>query len=199
MISPMTVASAAVLLFFVMDPLGNVPLFLTALRRVAPERHRRVILRELLIALVVLTGALFAGQAVLGLLQVSPEALTVAGGVILLLIALRMIFPTSEYNLREEVEDEPFIVPLAVPYTAGPSALATILLLTSREPERWPEWLLSLVLAWLATSVILYFAGGMSRFLGQRGLMAMERLMGMLLVTVAVEMLLSGLRQYIWR
>lgn len=195
----MTVASAAVLLFFVMDPLGNVPLFLTALRRVAPERHRRVILRELLIALVVLVGALFVGHAVLGILHVSAEALTVAGGVILLLIALRMIFPTSEYNLREEVEEEPFIVPLAVPYTAGPSALATVLLLTSREPERWPEWLLALVLAWLATSVILYFAGGMSRFLGQRGLMAMERLMGMLLVTVAVEMLLGGLRQYIWQ
>ena len=195
----MTVMSAAVLLFFVMDPLGNVPLFLTALRRVAPARHRRVIARELLIALVVLVAALFLGRGVLGLLHVSPEALTVAGGVILLLIALRMIFPSGEHTLREEVEDEPFIVPLAVPYTAGPSAIATVLLLNSREPDRWPEWLLALSLAWLATSVVLYFAGGMSRYLGQRGLVAMERLMGMLLVTVAVEMLLGGLRMYLGR
>ncbi len=195
----MTVLSAAVLLFFVMDPLGNVPLFLTALRRVAPARHRHVIVRELLIALAVLVLFLFVGKGLLALLRVSAEALTVAGGVILLLIALRMIFPTAEYNLREDVDEEPFIVPLAVPYTAGPSALATVLLLTSREPGRWPEWLLALSLAWLASSVVLYFAGGMSRFLGQRGLVAMERLMGMLLVTVAMEMLLGGLRQYMGR
>ncbi len=195
----MTVMSAAVLLFFVMDPLGNVPLFLTALRRVAPARHRRVIVRELVIALGVLVGFLFLGRGLLGLLQVSAEALTVAGGVILLLIALRMIFPSSEHSLREEVLGEPFIVPLAVPYTAGPSALATVLLLTSREPGRWPEWLLAIALAWLASSVVLYFAAGMSRVLGDRGLVAMERLMGMLLVTVAMEMLLSGLRQYMGR
>ena len=195
----MTVLSAAVLLFFVMDPLGNVPLFLTALRRVAPARHRHVIVRELLIALVLLVAFLFLGRGLLGLLRVSAEALTVAGGVILLLIALRMIFPTADFNLREEVEEEPFVVPLAVPYTAGPSALATVLLLTSREPGRWPEWLLAIALAWLATSVVLYFSGFMSRFLGQRGLVAMERLMGMLLVTVAMEMLLGGLRQYMGR
>jgi multiple antibiotic resistance protein len=195
----MTVLSAAVLLFFVMDPLGNVPLFLTALRRVAPARHRHVIVRELLIALALLIAFLFLGRGLLGLLRVSAEALTVAGGVILLLIALRMIFPTADFNLREEVEEEPFVVPLAVPYTAGPSALATVLLLTSREPGRWPEWLLAIALAWLATSVVLYFAGFMSRFLGQRGLVAMERLMGMLLVTVAMEMLLGGLRQYLGR
>jgi multiple antibiotic resistance protein len=195
----MTVMSAAVLLFFVMDPLGNVPLFLTALRRVAPERHRRVILRELVIALGVLVGFLFLGKGLLALLKVSAEALTVAGGVILLLIALRMIFPSSDHSLREDVLGEPFIVPLAVPYTAGPSALATVLLLTSREPARWPEWLLALVLAWLASGVVLYFAGGLSRVLGERGLVAMERLMGMLLVTVAMEMLLGGLRQYLGR
>ncbi len=195
----MTVMSAAVLLFFVMDPLGNVPLFLTALRRVAPERHRRVILRELVIALGVLVGFLFLGKGLLALLKVSAEALTAAGGVILLLIALRMIFPSSDRSLHEDVQDEPFIVPLAVPYTAGPSALATVLLLTSREPARWPEWLLALVLAWLASSVVLYFAGGLSRLLGERGLVAMERLMGMLLVTVAMEMLLGGLRQYLGR
>lgn len=195
----MDVLSAIVTLFLVMDPLGNVPLFLTALRRVAPARHRRVIVRELVIALGVLVGFLFLGRGLLGLLQVSAEALTVAGGVILLLIALRMIFPSSEHSLREEVLGEPFIVPLAVPYTAGPSALATVLLLTSREPGRWPEWLLAIALAWLASSVVLYFAAGMSRVLGDRGLVAMERLMGMLLVTVAMEMLLSGLRQYMGR
>jgi multiple antibiotic resistance protein len=193
----MSLLSAAVLLFFVMDPLGNVPLFLSALRQVDPSRYRVVIVRELLIALVILIVFLFAGRYVLDLLQVSPAALTAGGGVILLLIALRMIFPSSERSLREDVEGEPFVVPLAVPYTAGPSMLATELLFMSREPERWPVWLGAVVLAWLASAVILYFAGNLRKLLGDRGLTAVERLMGMLLVVVAVEMLMRGAAEYL--
>ena len=195
----MTLLSAAVLLFFVMDPLGNVPLFLSALRHVDPARYRPVIVRELLIALVILVAFLFAGSYLLDLLHVSSAALTAGGGIVLLLIALRMIFPSRDHSLREDVEGEPFVVPLAVPYTAGPSTLATELLLMSQEPSRWPVWLGAVVLAWLAAAVILYFAGNLRRVLGERGLTAMERLMGMLLVLVAVEMLMSGIAQYLDR
>jgi multiple antibiotic resistance protein len=191
--------SAAVLLFFVMDPLGNVPLFLTALKDVPAARQRLVILRELLIALVILILFLFLGRFVLGVLHVSPQALTIAGGVILMLIALRMIFPSPETSLKEQVHEEPFVVPLAIPYTAGPSTMATELLFMSREPERWPVWLGAVCIAWLASAVILYFSGNLRRVLGDRGLTAIERLMGMLLVTVAVEMLLSGIAQYLGR
>lgn len=193
----MTIASAAILLILVMDPLGNIPLFLAALRDVHPDRRRRVILREALIALTVLVVFLFAGRLILQVLHISEPALTVSGGIILLLIALRMIFPTPHRNLREEFEGEPFIVPLGIPYIAGASALATELLLMSREPERWLDWLIALLIAWTVTTVILYFAGGMSRFLHEKGLIAMERLMGMLLVTVAMEMLLAGIRLYL--
>jgi multiple antibiotic resistance protein len=193
----MTTASAALLLFLVMDPLGNIPLFLAALRDVEPHRRRRVIIREALIALSVLVAFLFAGRLILQLLNISEPALTAAGGVILMLIALRMIFPAPDYSLREEVRGEPFIVPLAIPYIAGASALATELLLMSREPERWLDWLAALVIAWIVTTVILYFASGMSRFLHQNGLIAIERLMGMVLVTVAMEMLMAGLRLYL--
>jgi multiple antibiotic resistance protein len=193
----MSLLSAAVLLFFVMDPLGNVPLFLSALRQVDPRRYRAVILRELGIALAILIVFLFVGQYVLGLLHVSPAALTTGGGIVLLLIALRMIFPSDERRLREEVEGEPFVMPLAVPYTAGPSTLATELLLMSREPERWPVWLGAVALAWLASATILYFAGNLRKVLGERVLTAMERLMGMLLVIVAVELMMSGLALYL--
>ena len=193
----MSLLSAAVLLFFVMDPLGNVPLFLSALKHVDPARYRLVILRELFIALVILVVFLFVGRYLLDLLHVSPAALTAGGGVILLLIALRMIFPTSERSLREEVRDEPFVVPLAVPYTAGPGMLATELLFMSSEPERWPVWLGAVVLAWLASAAILYFASGLRKLLGDRGLTAVERLMGMLLVIVAVEMLMRGAAEYL--
>ena len=195
----MSLLSAAVLLFFVMDPLGNVPLFLTALKDVPAARQRLVILRELLIALVILILFLFLGRFVLGVLHVSPQALTIAGGVILMLIALRMIFPSPETSLKEQVHEEPFVVPLAIPYTAGPSTMATELLFMSREPERWPVWLGAVCIAWLASAIILYFSGNLRRVLGDRGLTAIERLMGMLLVTVAVEMLLSGIAQYMGR
>lgn len=193
----MTLASASLLLFLVIDPLGNVPFFLSALKTVDPARQRRVLVRELLIALVVLVAFLFIGAPLLELLRISGPALTTAGGVILMLIALRMIFPTAERSMHEEVAGEPFVVPLAIPYTAGPSALATELLLVSREPHRWPEWLLAVLLAWLAASLIIFFASGFRRFLGEKGLIALERLMGMVLVTVAVQMLMTGISQFL--
>jgi multiple antibiotic resistance protein len=195
----MSLFSAAALLFFVMDPLGNVPLFLSALRHVDPARVRPIILRELLIALAILVVFLFIGGFILELLQVSPAALTAGGGVILLLIALRMIFPSSDRLGREEPREEPFVVPLAIPYTAGPGMLATELLFMQREPHRWPVWLGAVVLAWLASAIILYFAGKLRELLGERGLTALERLMGMLLVVVAVEMLMRGASEYLRR
>jgi multiple antibiotic resistance protein len=190
----MTIESAALLLFLVMDPLGNIPFFIAAMKQVDPARHRAVVVRELLIALGVLIVFLFAGRFLLQALHISEPALTIAGGVILFLIALRMIFPSAERPLQEDVHGEPFIVPLAIPYVAGPSALATVVLLMSRFPDRWPEWLLALVLAWSVSSVIIYFASGLRRYLGERGLIAMERLMGMVLIAVAIQMLMTGLR-----
>jgi multiple antibiotic resistance protein len=192
----MTMISAAVLLFLVMDPLGNVPFFLTELKRVPAQRRRLVVVRELVIALAVLVVFLFTGGILLDLLKISDTALTVAGGVILLLIAIRMIFPSRETSLQEEISGEPFIVPLAIPYLAGPSALATELLITSPEPERWPEWLGAVLLAWFATAVIVYFATDLGRLLGEKVLLAVERLMGMVLITVAIQMLLTGVDQY---
>jgi MarC family membrane protein len=189
--------SVAVLLFFVMDPLGNIPLFLTALRGVDPRRHQRIIVRELVIALGTMVAFLFLGRGFLKVLDVTPDSLTAAGGVILLLIALRMIFPTPDRPLREQVREEPFIVPLAVPYTAGPSVLAFELVLMSQEPDRWATWLGALLVAWVAAAVILYLSSDLRKVLGERGLTALERLMGMVLVIVAVEMIMSGITQYV--
>lgn len=193
----MSAVTAALLLFLVMDPLGNIPFWLSALKDVPAERHRPVIVRELLIALVVLVFFLFAGQHLLAMLEISEPALTVGGGVILFLIALRMIFPSVDKPLHEEVHGEPFIVPLAIPYVAGPSALATELLLMSREPERWPEWLLALVLAWAVSGVIILASSGLRHLLGQRGLIAIERLMGMVLITVSIQMLMTGAEKFV--
>lgn len=193
----MTLFSAAILLFLVMDPLGNIPLFMTALKKVDAARQRVVVIRELMIALAVLIAFLFLGQYVLRVLQLSETALTTAGGIILLIIAIRMIFPSSDRGNVGDDLGEPFIVPLAIPAVSGPSAMATSMLLMSREPARWPEWLFAVLIAWTATALILLFAGYFARFLGEKGLIAIERLMGMLLVAVAVQMLLSGIAEFV--
>jgi MarC family membrane protein len=188
------VLSAAILLFLVMDPLGNILLFVTALKIVPAHRRRRVVARELLIAYGVLVAFLFTGEHLLHWLNISGPALTIAGGLVLFLIALRMVFPSADHPLAESIKGEPFLVPLAIPYVAGPSTLATLLLLMSREPQRWPEWLLALTCAWLVSAAILVLGGRIGDFLGKRGLLALERLMGLLLVALAVQMSIEGLR-----
>jgi multiple antibiotic resistance protein len=193
----MSILSAAALLFVVMDPLGNIPLFLIALRDVDPSRRRYVVLRELGIALLVLLFLLFVGRHVLDVFHVSEPSLSIAGGIILFLIALRMIFRGEEGVLIETYDREPFVVPLAIPYLVGPSAMATVMLLVTRRPERWPDWLAAVGCAWIASAVILYFAADLSRLLGRRGLTALERLMGMLLTAVAVQMSLNGIAEFL--
>lgn len=195
----MTLASAIVLLFLVIDPFGNVPFFVTAMKQVAPERRRRVIIRELLIAYLVMVVFLFFGQPLLRVLGISGPALTIAGGVILFLIALRMVFPNRLRNAGEELEGEPFIVPLAIPYVAGPSVLAVEMLLMSDEPSRWAVWLIAITAAWAATSIIVFFGSQVAERLGQRGLVAIERLMGMILVAIAIQMFLTGADMYFGR
>ena len=188
----MTVASAALLLFLVMDPIGNIPFFITTLKDIAPRRRRFIIFRECMFALVVLVAFLFGGQYILQLLQISEPALTIAGGIILFLIALKMIFPRGK-TTDDELEGEPFLVPLAIPFIAGPSALATVMLIMSTDTARWQEWLLALGIAWLASGIIIFIGTALSRFLGSRGLIAIERLMGMVLTTIATQMILDGL------
>ena len=194
----MDIVSAATLLFLVMDPLGNIPIFLSVLEDVAPERRTRVLIRELLLAFVVLVLFLFFGQYVLGFLQLSEHSIRIAGGIILFLIALKMVFPVKRSaHMAEEIQGEPLLVPLAIPMVAGPSAMAIVMLMATNNPDRMLDWLLALFIAWLLSSLILISANGLKRFLGKRGLIAMERLMGMLLIALAVQMLLEGISAYL--
>lgn len=196
----MELYSAAITLFLIMDPLGNIPLFLSTLKHLPPRRRRVVILRELVIAYVFMLIFLFFGQKMLDALQLRQESISIAGGIILFLIALKMIFPPAAgENPEEGAQSEPFIVPLAIPLVAGPSLLATLLLLVSKEPTRIFEWLGALTGAWLASAVILLSSNLLHRLLRERGLIALERLMGMILVTVSVQMFLNGLAEYLGR
>jgi MarC family membrane protein len=188
----MTFASAAILIFLVMDPLGNVPLFVSALAEVPPERRLRVVLRELLIALGVLLGFLFGGRAALDLLGIREESISVAGGIVLFIISIRMLFPAREPGPARPA-GEPFFVPLAIPLVAGPSAFATLILLAGQPGARPAMLALALLAAWAASTAILLASPWLDRLLGERGLMAMERLMGLLLVALSVQMLLDGI------
>lgn len=193
----MDVFSAAVTLFLVMDPLGNVPLFVSALRTVPPERRRIVLIRELCIAYVVLVIFLLMGNAILKFLGLEQEAISIAGGIVLFLIALRMIFPGQGSLADGALAGEPFVVPLAIPLVAGPSTLATLLLLQRTVPSSTPTLLLIVTATWAVSGLILLSSTFFYRVLGERGLIAMERLMGMLLVMVAVQMLMNGVRGFL--
>lgn len=190
------IAAAAATLFFVMDPLGNIAIFNGVLSRFPPRRRAQITARELVIALVIMLVLLFAGTAILNFLGLSQPSLNIAGGVLLFIIALRMIFPAAAGEVATE-KDEPFIVPLAMPMIAGPSTIAILLLLSSTEPERIWEWCVALVIAWAASTVILTASPFLLRVLGDRGLRALERLMGMLLVLLATQLLLNGVREFV--
>ncbi len=189
-----TFLSAVILLLLVADPLGNIPIFVAALRNVAPERKALVVLRECLIAFTILLLFMVFGNGFLALLGLSDISLQIGGGVILFLIALRMVFPVPEGIFGTSPGGEPFIVPLAIPALAGPSALGTVLLLVSRDPSRLFEWIGALAAAMLISAVVLAFSGHLQRLLGERALIAVERLMGLVLTAIAVEMILKGLR-----
>ncbi|MEO7063343.1 MAG: YhgN family NAAT transporter [Dokdonella sp.] len=192
----MSTLSAGVLLFLIMDPLGNIPLFLSILRNVAPERRRLVLVRELVIALVVLFGFLFGGRYLLHLLQLKQESVSIAGGIVLFLIGVRMIFP-PEHGIFGDTDGEPFIVPLAIPAVAGPSTMAAVMLFANSSPGRTVDWSVALFLAWLATAFILMSSTYLFRYLGTSVLTALERLMGMLLVALSVQMFLDGVVAYL--
>ena len=181
-------------LFLVMDPLGNIPFFLSALKPVAEKRRKKVILRELLIAYGVLVAFLFGGLYFVDLMGLHQSSISMAGGIILMIIAIRMIFPIPRHPGQEPEEEEPLVVPLAIPGVAGPSTMATVLLLAKSQPQGMFRWWIALSFAWLVTALILYFSPLFLKLLRMRGLIAMERLMGMVLVALAVQMFLDGMR-----
>ncbi|MBU1329401.1 MarC family protein [Pseudomonas sp. NPDC079086] len=190
----MEIFGIAALIFLVTDPFGNIAIFIAALKNVPEKRRLRVAARELLFALALLLLFLTFGDKVLSALGLSREATAIAGGIILFVIAMRLIFPGPQGVLGDVPDGEPMLVPLATPAVAGPSALAV--LMTLRNTHDGPLWELyvAVLLAWAATAFILLQASLLQRFLGPRGLTAVERLMGMLLIMLSVDMLLDNLQ-----
>lgn len=187
--------AAAVALFLIMDPLGNIPIFLSVLKQVPERRRLWVLIRELLIALALMMLFLFSGSSILKLLGLSTEAVAISGGLVLMIIAIRMIFPSRGGVMGDEdMDSEPLIVPLATPMIAGPSILATLVLMAESQPDKSAQWVYALLAAWGLTAVILLCSQPLYQLLGKRGLKAIERLMGMILISIAVQMLINGIQ-----
>ena len=187
-----------ILLILVTDPFGNVPIFVSALAHVPPQRRWRVIVRECAIAFGLLLLFMFFGKAFLNLMQLSEVSIRIGGGVILFLIALRMVFP-QEGGVFGDAENnsEPFIVPLAIPALAGPSSLATVMLFSSDSSQEMTIHLAALIAVAIVWLVVLLGAERMQRILGAKVMTAFERLMGLILAAMSIEMLLAGIREYL--
>ena len=191
-----TTVSTTLIFFLIMDPLGNIPLFLSVLKSVPAERQFRIVLRELVIAYVALLVYLFCGRYILDFLNLSSEAIAISGGIILFIIAIRMIFPPERGIFGDAPGSEPLIVPLAIPAVAGPSIMAVLMLMSTSGPML--PLFIAITCAWFAAALILLAATPLRDFLGLRGLTAVERLMGLLLVMMSVQMMLDAAQSLQW-
>ena len=189
--------SAFVLLFLVLDPLGTLPVVASLLKQVDSTRRARVVARECLIAYLILLAFMFGGRQFLDVMHLSEISLSIAGGVILFMIAINMVFKSTESVFGESLDHEPFIVPLAIPLIAGPSALATVMLMVSREPAKLGVWVAAMTAAMVVSAVLLVLGERIEKLLGKRAMEAIERLMGLILTAIAVEMLLGGIKQFL--
>ena len=196
--SPLTqMVSMALALFLLMDSIGNVPIFISVLKNVEPKKHSKIILRELFIALVIIIAFQLAGQFLLNLLQVSMPTLQISGGIILFMLAIKMVFPIPQPEETTALRmKDPFIVPLATPLVAGPAVLAAVMLYSGQGAPRFVT-IGAIVIAWAASTIILLAAPLLRKALGSRGLVALERLMGLVLTLIAVQMFLDGLHLFL--
>lgn len=192
-----SIISTAIVLTFILDPFGNVPLLLTILKDIDRKKHRRIIIREMIVGLIILLLFLFAGRSFLNLFHLETSSVSIAGGLIFLIIALRLIFPAADGSSIFASTGEPFIVPIAMPMVAGPSALATLMVMANKQEGHLTGLFFSVLIAWGVTAVILLSSPLFFRLLRKKGLVALEKLMGMLLLIMAVQMLFDGISMYV--
>lgn len=190
--------STTILLVLIMDPLGNLPIFMTVLKDLEPKRQRIVVIREMIIALIVMLLFLFVGEKILIVLNLKTETVSISGGIILFLIAIKMIFPSEDTNKNPKISpyEEPFLVPLAIPLVAGPSLLATLMLLSHQYLHHMSYLVGSLLIAWCLTIIILLLSGLFLKLFGSKGVNALERLMGLILIMLSTQMFLDGVRTW---
>ncbi|USS94028.1 YhgN family NAAT transporter [Buchnera aphidicola] len=191
------IISTTTLLILIMDPLGNLPIFIAILKNINSKRRRLILIREMLVALFIMVIFLFSGENILKLLNLKTETVSIAGGIILFFIAIKMIFPDKKKNNNPKLpQEEPFLVPLAIPLVAGPSVLATLMLLSHQNPQTINSLFLSLLISWIVTLIILLMSEIFLNFFGEKFINVLEKLMGLILIMMSTQMCLDGMK--IW-
>lgn len=184
-----SLAELAVSFFLILDSVGSIPIYLALLQGFPAKRRKHIIMREMIVALLVILLFTFLGNGLLKLLHVNSGTVSIAGGIILFIIALQMIFPTREASLKRT---EPFIVPLAVPLIAGPAILGTVMIYANSY-QNYGTMLTALLLAWAASLAVLLSASTLRKWVGDNVLQAGERLMGFILSLISLNMITNGI------
>lgn len=193
------IISATILLILIMDPLGNLPIFMSILKNFKTNRQRIILIREMFLALIIMLLFLFSGEQILKLLSLKTETVSISGGIILFLIAIKMIFPNEDHNnsnITISIKEEPFLVPLAIPLVAGPSLLATLMLLSHQYPNKIFLLVGALLIAWSISLTILLLSEIFLYLFGLKGVNALERLMGLILIMLSTQMFLDGIKTW---
>lgn len=193
------ISSYILTLILVMDPFGNIPLFITALKRVPTERRTKVLLRELMIALLIMVGFLFAGAKMLAWLGIAKYSLGVSGGIVLFIMSIKLVFNSlgDEQTQVNQKDEEPFVVPLAIPLIAGPASLSMLLILSAGAPSKIGYLFIAVLIASILNGAILLLSFPISNILGRRGLIALERLTGLIMVLISVNMMMGGISDFV--
>jgi len=207
MIEPAFLVTAFAALFVVIDPIGLTPIFVALTQGMSAARRRALALRACVISFAILLVFALFGEAVLGFIGISMPAFRVAGGILLFLTALDMLFERRQKRRRdqadedddeEEDDEDPSVFPLAIPLIAGPGAIATIILLVGQSagPVGFVATM-GVLLAVLAMVLVLFLGAGLlERLLGRVGINVVTRLLGMLLAALSVQFVLDGLRSF---
>jgi len=188
--------SIAFTLFLLMNPVGNVPLYMSILKNIPHERHKKIIVREMVFAWVIMIIFIFLGQALLDFLHINQYTIQLAGGIVLFIISLRMVFPTKDEPTKDLIKiTEPYIVPLAIPLVAGPSILSAVILYSHQVQNNY-TMIGSISIAWAFLFIILYFSPLITKILKDRGVIAIERLMGLIMIFIAIQMFMNGIKTF---
>jgi len=197
MLTRMSLIEIVLLLFLVIDPFGNLPFVVTVLARLDARAYRLAVLRELGLAFVVLLLFALAGDTILHYLNIETWSLSIAGGIILFIISLKMIFRSAREIFADDYSDNPILVPIAMPSIAGPSAITVLIVLRTKEQMPLETVLLALVVVFVLACLVFLPGRRLSQVLGERGLAALEKFMGLLLNLVSVGMIMGGVREFI--
>ncbi|WP_367670612.1 YhgN family NAAT transporter [Sodalis-like secondary symbiont of Drepanosiphum platanoidis] len=191
------IISDIIFLLLIIDPLGNLPIFINILKNINYKRRFFIIIREMIFSLFIMFIFLFFGEKILFFLNLKNYVVSISGGIILFLIALKMIFLENKDKSIIKKNNEPFLVPIAIPLISGPSILSSLIIFSHNYSNNIKYVIFILFISWLIALIILLISNYLIKFLGKQGMIAIERIMGLILIMISIQMILNGIKSYL--